>query len=36
MLNGGSCWSPDIEYAELKGVDPDTGTEVAEKINIKW
>jgi hypothetical protein len=34
-INGGSFWSPNIEYAELKGVDPEKGTEVAKKINIK-
>jgi hypothetical protein len=31
-MNGGSLFSPHIEYIELKGVDPDNGTEVIEKI----
>lgn len=34
-VNGGSLWSPNIEYAELKGVDPENGNEVVEKIKIK-
>ena len=34
-INGGSFWSPNIEYAELKGIDPENGNEVAERINIK-
>ena len=34
-INGGSFWSPNIEYAELKGTDPDTGTEVSERVKMK-
>ena len=34
-INGGSFWSPNIEYAELTGLDPDNGNVVTEKINIK-
>ena len=34
-ISGGSFWSPNIEYAELKGTDPDTGTEVSERVKMK-
>ena len=33
-INGGSLWSPNIEYAELKGIDPATGKEVVERLKI--
>ncbi len=33
-INGGSIWSPNIEYVELKGVDPATGSVVAERLKI--
>jgi len=33
-INGGSLWSPNIEYAELKGIDPSTGSEVTERMKI--
>jgi hypothetical protein len=34
-INGGSFWSPNIEYVELKGMEPDTRREVRENIKIK-
>ncbi|BAV08717.1 Phosphatidylglycerophosphate synthase [Filimonas lacunae] len=34
MINGGSFWSPNIEYVEIKGVDVATGKEVAERLKI--
>jgi hypothetical protein len=33
-VNGGSFWVPNIEYVELKGIDPVTGAEVVEKMKI--
>lgn len=33
-INGGSFWSPNIEYVELKGLEPDTNQEVRERIQI--
>jgi hypothetical protein len=33
-INGGSFWSPNIEYVELKGTDPATGSEVVERIKV--
>ena len=33
-INGGSFWSPNVEYVELKGIDAATGTEVAERMKI--
>jgi hypothetical protein len=33
-VNGGSFWVPNIEYVELKGIDPSTGVEVVEKMKI--
>ena len=33
-INGGSLWSPHIEYVELKGVDPSTGNEVVERMKV--
>jgi hypothetical protein len=33
-VNGGSFWVPNIEYVELKGVDPSTGVEVVERMKI--
>jgi len=35
QINGGSFWSPNIEYVELKGLEPDTNQEVRERIQIK-
>lgn len=34
-INGGSFWKPNIEYVELKGVDPGTYKEIRERIHIK-
>jgi phosphatidylinositol phosphate synthase len=31
---GGSFWSPNIEYIELKGIDPVTGQEVIERNKV--
>ncbi len=33
-INGGSFWSPNVEYVELTGKDPSTGTEVKERKKI--
>jgi hypothetical protein len=33
-VNGGSFWVPNIEYVELKGIDPTTGFEVIERMKI--
>lgn len=33
-VKGGSFWLPNVEYVELKGVDPITGLEVVEKMKI--
>ena len=32
---GGSFWSPNIEYIELKGLEPGTNQEVRERFKIK-
>lgn len=34
-INGGSFWSPNIEYVELKGLEPGTNQEIRERIKIK-
>jgi phosphatidylglycerophosphate synthase len=31
---GGSFWSPNVEYFELKGTDPDNGKEITQRIKI--
>jgi phosphatidylglycerophosphate synthase len=31
---GGSFWSPNVEYFELKGTDPDNGKEISQRIKI--
>ncbi|HWK07257.1 MAG TPA: DUF4833 domain-containing protein [Puia sp.] len=31
---GGSFWSPNVEYIELKGTDPDNGKELMQRIKI--
>ncbi|MHA4810966.1 DUF4833 domain-containing protein [Flavitalea flava] len=31
---GGSFWSPNVEYLELKGIDPDNGQELLQRIKI--
>lgn len=33
-INGGSFWSPNIEYVELKGLEPGTNRTVRERIKI--
>lgn len=33
-VNGGSFWVPNIEYVELKGIDPATGLEVVERMKV--
>lgn len=33
-INGGSFWSPKVEYVEVKGTDPATGKEVIERMKI--
>lgn len=35
QINGGSFWSPNIDYVELKGLEPDTNQEVRERVKIK-
>lgn len=34
IKSGGSLFSPNIEYVELKGLDPTTGKEVLERLKI--
>ncbi|HMH23433.1 MAG TPA: DUF4833 domain-containing protein, partial [Puia sp.] len=31
---GGSFWSPNVEYLELRGTDPDDGKELMQRIKI--
>lgn len=31
-IEGGSFWIPNVVYAEIKGIDPDTGKEVIERF----
>ncbi len=31
-INGGSFWAPNVEYIEVKGVDPDSGKEVVARM----
>ena len=33
-INGGSFWSPNVEYVEIKGIDPSNGREVIERRKI--
>jgi hypothetical protein len=33
-VNGGSFWVPNVEYVELKGIDPTSGLEVVERMKI--
>ena len=33
-INGGSLFSPNVEYVEIKGVDPSNGKEVLERRKI--
>jgi len=30
--NGGSFWSPNVEYIEVKGIDPNSGKELMERM----
>lgn len=34
-VNGGSFWKPNVEYVELKGINPITDTEERERIHLK-
>jgi len=33
-INGGSFWSPNVEYIQVDGIDPDSGRELTEKMKI--
>lgn len=33
-INGGSFWAPNVEYVEIKGIDPSSGKEVIERRKI--
>lgn len=33
-INGGSFWSPNIEYVDLEGIDPATGKGISERRKI--
>ena len=33
-VNGGSFWAPNVEYVEIKGIDPSSGKEVIERRKI--
>jgi phosphatidylglycerophosphate synthase len=33
-LNGGSFWSPNVEYVEIKGVDASNGREITDRLKI--
>lgn len=33
-INGGSFWTPNVEYVEIQGTDPATGKEVIERRKI--
>jgi len=33
-INGGSFWSPKVEYVEIKGVDPSNGKEITDRLKI--
>jgi len=33
-INGGTFWKPNVEYVEIKGIDPGTGKEVTERMKI--
>ena len=34
LINGGTLWSPHVEYIELKGTDPATGKELVERLKV--
>jgi phosphatidylglycerophosphate synthase len=33
-INGGSFWTPKVEYVEIKGVDPTNGREITDRLKI--
>lgn len=33
-ISGGSFWTPNVEYVEIKGFDPASGKEVMERMKI--
>ncbi|MEO7766732.1 MAG: DUF4833 domain-containing protein, partial [Ferruginibacter sp.] len=33
-INGGSLWSPNIEYVEISGIEPNTRSIVKERLKI--
>ena len=33
-INGGSFWSPKVEYVEIKGTDPVNGKEITDRLKI--
>lgn len=33
-INGGSFWSPNVEYVEISGIDPSTRSVVKERLKI--
>jgi phosphatidylglycerophosphate synthase len=33
-INGGSMFSPNVEYIELKGTDPESGKEIMERFKV--
>ncbi|MEP7279684.1 MAG: DUF4833 domain-containing protein [Bacteroidota bacterium] len=33
-INGGSFWSPNVEYVEIKGVDISNGKEITDRLKI--
>jgi phosphatidylglycerophosphate synthase len=33
-INGGSFWTPKVEYVEIKGVDPISGREITDRLKI--
>lgn len=33
-INGGSFWSPKVEYVEIKGTDPSSGKEITDRLKI--
>jgi hypothetical protein len=35
QINGGTFWSPNVEYVEFKGIDLVTGKETTEQIKVK-
>ena len=33
-INGGTAWSPNVEYIEIKGIDLSTGKEITERRKV--